>query len=113
METLKTLMEANGHNNRKVFYLKVPILYSLCCESQSLDLTITIRKGGQSQSLKVDIEGSELTALPEWIESGALDKVRPSLWLVLQSYYVICGSSLSNFDRVFFSRSLNHITYNV
>ena len=80
---------------------------------QSLDLTITIRKGGQSQSLKVDIEGSELTALPEWIESGALDKVRPSLWLVLQSYYVICGSSLSNFDHVFFSRSLNHITYNV
>ena len=83
METLKTLMAANGHNNRKVFYLKVPILYSLCCESQlviqSLDLTITIRKGGQSQSLKVDIEGSELTALPEWIESGALDKVRPSL----------------------------------
>ena len=25
--------------------------------------------------LKVDIEGSELTALPQWIESGALDKV--------------------------------------
>ena len=77
---------------------------------QSLDLTITIRKGGQSQSLKVDIEGSELTALPEWIESGALDKVRPSLCNLI---YVICGSSLSNFDRVFFSRSLNHITYNV
>ena len=25
--------------------------------------------------MKVDIEGSELTALPQWIESGALDKV--------------------------------------
>ena len=27
--------------------------------------------------MKVDIEGSELTALPQWIESGALDKVGP------------------------------------
>ena len=26
---------------------------------------------------KVDIEGSELGALPEWIESGALEKVDP------------------------------------
>ena len=26
---------------------------------------------------KVDIEGSELEALPEWIESGALEKVDP------------------------------------
>ena len=26
-------------------------------------------------STKVDIEGSELDALPQWIESGALDKV--------------------------------------
>jgi len=45
METLNTLMAANGHDKKKVFYLKV------------------------------DIEGSELTALPQWIESGALDKV--------------------------------------
>ena len=29
METLKTLMAANGHNNRKVFYLKVPIFVML------------------------------------------------------------------------------------
>ena len=35
--------------------------------------------------LKVDIEGSELTALPQWIESGALDKVT-----------FICCSSFSN-----------------
>jgi len=45
METLKTLLVANGHDKDKVFYLKV------------------------------DIEGSELGALPEWIESGALEKV--------------------------------------
>lgn len=45
METLKTLMAANGHDTKKVFYLKV------------------------------DIEGAELAALPQWIESGALDKV--------------------------------------
>ena len=29
---------------------------------------------------KVDIEGSELGALPEWIESGALEKVDPKTW---------------------------------
>jgi len=45
METLKTLMVANGHANSRVFYLKV------------------------------DIEGSELEALPEWIQSGVLEKV--------------------------------------
>ena len=27
-------------------------------------------------STKVDIEGSELDALPEWIESGVLEKVK-------------------------------------
>ena len=38
---------------------------------------------------KVDIEGSELGALPEWIESGALEKVdkeRDVLWAWKDSY---------------------------
>jgi hypothetical protein len=45
METLKALLEANHHQDSRVFYLKV------------------------------DIEGSELTALPQWMESGALEHV--------------------------------------
>ena len=45
METLGGLFAANGHNMSRVFYLKV------------------------------DIEGTELTALPEWLESGALEHV--------------------------------------
>ena len=32
--------------------------------------------------MKVDIEGSELTALPQWIESGALDKVGLAEFLI-------------------------------
>jgi len=42
MQTLSNLMAANGHTDSRVFYLKV------------------------------DIEGMELAALPEWVESGAL-----------------------------------------
>jgi hypothetical protein len=45
METLQTLLKANNHQKSRVFYLKV------------------------------DIEGSELTALPQWLESGALEHV--------------------------------------
>jgi len=45
METLKDLMVKNGEDKSKIFYLKV------------------------------DIEGYELDALPEWIHSGALEKV--------------------------------------
>jgi len=45
METLKSLMLNNGDGNSSIFFLKV------------------------------DIEGHELDALPEWIESGALEKV--------------------------------------
>jgi len=45
METLKDLMVGNGDEKSRIFYLKV------------------------------DIEGYELDALPEWIESGALEKV--------------------------------------
>lgn len=37
---------------------------------------------------KVDIEGSELRALPEWIESGALEKVDPKTWTKRKTYNV-------------------------
>ena len=36
---------------------------------------------------KVDIEGSELGALPEWIESGALEKVDPKTWTKRETCY--------------------------
>jgi len=45
MDTLKNIMTANGHEKKKLFYLKV------------------------------DIEGAELNGMPEWIESGALERV--------------------------------------
>jgi hypothetical protein len=45
METLSTLLRANHHEASRVFYLKV------------------------------DIEGAELAALPEWLESGVLEHV--------------------------------------
>ena len=45
LETLATLLADNQHNQSRVFYLKV------------------------------DIEGMELEALPEWLESGALEHV--------------------------------------
>merc|ERR1712032_1176060 len=45
MDTLKNIMTANGHEKKKLFYLKV------------------------------DIEGAELNGMAEWIESGALERV--------------------------------------
>jgi len=49
-------------------------------KTEQLDtLEAQMRANGHSQStisfLKADIEGSELTALPQWIESGVLDRV--------------------------------------
>ena len=70
METLNTLMAANGHDKKKVFYLKVGFLSS----SNKTFMILTVL-WWQLFFMKVDIEGSELTALPQWIESGALDKV--------------------------------------
>jgi len=45
MDTLKNIIAANGHEKKTLFYLKV------------------------------DIEGAELIGMPEWIKSGALDRV--------------------------------------
>ena len=43
--------------------------------------------------LKVDIEGSELDALPEWIESGALEKVFPRQELYFTAVYIVRWTS--------------------
>jgi len=45
MDTLKNIIAANGHEKKNLFYLKV------------------------------DIEGAELSGMPEWIKSGALERV--------------------------------------
>ena len=45
MDTLQGLLQANGDQHRKIFYLKM------------------------------DVEGAELAVLPEWIQSGALARV--------------------------------------
>ena len=43
--------------------------------------------------LKVDIEGAEIAAIPEWIQSGILDSVRQGS--MLQNFFVLkclkCG----------------------
>ena len=58
METLKDLMVENGDDKSRIFYLKV-----------------IIKAGFSDVCRKVDIEGHELDALPQWIESGVLEKV--------------------------------------
>ena len=65
METLKELIMKNGDDKSRIFYLKVNIKGQF---SDGLLLILVL-------ILKVDIEGYELDALPEWIESGVLEKV--------------------------------------
>ena len=65
LETLKELIMKNGDDKSRIFYLKVNIKGQF---SDGLLLILVLTE-------KVDIEGYELDALPEWIESGALEKV--------------------------------------
>ena len=65
LETLKELIMKNGDDKSRIFYLKVNIKSGF---SDGLLLILVL-------TLKVDIEGFELDALPEWIESGVLEKV--------------------------------------
>ena len=58
----------NKDEKRKIFYLKVRDLDSF---QQKIEFCLF----GINLDLKVDIEGHELEALPEWMESGALEKV--------------------------------------
>ena len=67
------------------------------------------------QCMKVDIEGSELTALPQWIESGALDKVgrltfifvflHPGQWVDIHIVFIfVSGPRWNNLPWSFICR---------
>ena len=58
----------NKDEKSKIFYLKVRDLDSFQQKIEFCLFWINL-------DLKVDIEGHELEALPEWMESGALEKV--------------------------------------
>ena len=62
MDTLKNLIVENKEDLSQIFFLKVIIKEFFLVLDSYIDR-------------KVDIEGYELDALPEWIESGALEKV--------------------------------------
>ena len=70
MDTLKNILAANGDEKSDVFYLKVFIFLKLAEAMAEL-------WGYKLLSLlKVDIEGAELSCLPEWVKSGGLDRVK-------------------------------------
>ena len=57
----------NKDDKREIFYLKVSY--------ETWNSPLRKRWTFVDLDPKVDIEGHELDALPEWIESGALEKV--------------------------------------
>ena len=67
MDTLKNILAANGDEKSDVFYLKVFIFLKLA-EAMAVYELLSL--------LKVDIEGAELSCLPEWVKSGGLDRVK-------------------------------------
>ena len=67
MDTLKNLIVENKEDLSQIFFLKVIIKEFFFGTGQLITISYIDRK--------VDIEGYELDALPEWIESGALEKV--------------------------------------
>ena len=62
MDTLKNLIVENKEDLSQIFFLKVIIKEFFLVLDSYIDR-------------KVDIEGYELDALPEWMESGVLEKV--------------------------------------
>ena len=62
MDTLKNLIVENKEDLSQIFFLKVIIKQVVFVLESYIDR-------------KVDIEGYELDALPEWVESGALERV--------------------------------------
>ena len=71
MNTLTNLITENKDDKSEIFYLKVRYMNLEFFAKQKV-----IFCGFWSNlNPKVDIEGHELDALPEWIESGALEKV--------------------------------------
>ena len=72
MNTLTNLVMENKDDKSEIFYLKVR--YGIW-DSVLSTRWIFFYLFGRNLDGKVDIEGHELDALPEWIESGALEKV--------------------------------------
>ena len=82
MDTLKNLIVENKEDLSQIFFLKVINDYKVGLFLKwILDSYI---------DRKVDIEGYELDALPEWMESGALEKVFLSQ-KVIQAEYIPGG----------------------
>ena len=77
MDTLKNLIVENKEDLSQIFFLKVIIKEFFLVLDSYIDR-------------KVDIEGYELDALPEWMESGALEKVFLSQ-KVIQAEYIPGG----------------------
>ena len=77
MDTLKNLIVENKEDLSQIFFLKVIIKEFFLVLDSYIDR-------------KVDIEGYELDALPEWMESGALEKVFLSQ-KVIQAEYISGG----------------------
>ena len=77
MDTLKNLIVENKEDLSQIFFLKVIIKEFFLVLDSYIDQ-------------KVDIEGYELDALPEWMESGALEKVFLSQ-KVIQAEYIPGG----------------------
>ena len=73
MDTLKNLIVENKEDLSQIFFLKVIIKEFFLVLDSYIDR-------------KVDIEGYELDALPEWMESGALEKVFLSQKVIQAKY---------------------------
>ena len=73
MDTLKNLIVENKEDLSQIFFLKVIIKEFFLVLDSYIDR-------------KVDIEGYELDALPEWMESGALEKVSLSQKVIQAEY---------------------------
>ena len=58
LDTLQGILATNGHSQHNISYLKVTPALSSC-----------------PPVLQVDIEGEELASLPQWLDTGVLDRV--------------------------------------
>ena len=94
----------NKDEKRKIFYLKVRDLDSF---QQKIEFCLF----GINLDLKVDIEGHELEALPEWMESGALEKVLQFKIGLMPSITVSHGAPSEQNSLSKEVRSSYHISY--
>ena len=102
--TLTSLIMENKDEKSKTFYLKVRDLDSF---QQKIEFCLF----GINLDLKVDIEGHELEALPEWMESGALEKVLQFKIGLMPSITVSHGAPSEQNSLSKEVRSSYHISY--